>query len=1018
MPADVGTSTSQNATIYPHQEKALSGAGRDWVWYYDGPTPSIGFSSRPYGGSFGAFTTYWTGSSHGARFSIFKEGKFPPAVEDAAYYGYTGQYNTPTGTFFTQRPQAIYDDISKKTFIAYMSNNGFSPHITYFDHVTKRFGTAVEVATISTTDGHVGPALLMDVLGYLYVFYGGANLSLRMKKSTNPRDISSWGSEKVISTETYLQYPMPVLIAGTIYLFIRRYQSSPYKAWEAYFTSTDGGNTWTGPTDLIDFGTPNNIYAVVIKAKNGSVHIAWTYYNNTDQYYHNVYYMYTDDMVTWKKRNGTTITLPANSSNSDLVYSDSNVKGFVVDIQTDENNAPYILFRKEGTYYFSKYTTSWVTSSITTSGDAGAWNNGFLDWACLRVKSSTDFDVYLTKGGQATKDGGEIELWESSNGTSWSKSKEITQNSPNQHNMLKTVADGLDELPIIWSYGDASPTKVMIDTLERVCIVRCQGASVNIYYNQGILKSDGTIAWDNASEVQATSDDGYDVNLCKDSDGYPWISYFKNSALTLMVVKATSTKGATWGTPTTLWASDGSATRGLKIIALTAKKLLAIANKTGAISKSRLFNGTSWEAEVNASSSYPQSYVYVDAVNEGDNVHLVFLKQTTYAIIYIKYTYGTGWSSETVVQASTTATSGPTCSLDEDNVTLYVFWAGSPTVNHIFYKKCVNGTWDSAETDWIPETALTSNEKLTSFFKDQFTKRIGLVYMTGSASPYTIRFEFLSIKTKVIRTYTIDFFLQKTFQKPAIFDAAIQKQNITKPFLKDILLSTKFTKPLLIDIEIQKAFTKAIPTDIAILKTLLPTYPIDVILQSSQPTTKSFLSDLLLQKGFSRGFLIDVRLVQFVTYFAAHAIDLDLQQRNITKPAFFDLRIIKLDITKIHNIDIILAQFKTTNFASDFLIQKTSILKTIAIDTAISKAFSAAFLSDIVTVQRLTTEILADILLTKAFKTISFLHDLAIQKTVTKTILIDVNIGTTAYAGLIKMDMEELFPIQMQIEGL
>jgi hypothetical protein len=96
-----------------------------------------------------------------------------------------------------------------------------------------------------------------------------------------------------------------------------------------------------------------------------------------------------------------------------------------------------------------------------------------------------------------------------------------------------------------------------------------------------------------------------------------------------------------------------------------------------------------------------------------------------------------------VVQASATSTSSPIISIDTNNK-LYVFWSGSPTANHIYYKKCVSGTWDSSPTDWVDEStdSLTANNLLTCFYK-AYNNYIGIVYMTKTASPYNVKFAFI-----------------------------------------------------------------------------------------------------------------------------------------------------------------------------------------------------------------------------------------------------------------------------------
>jgi len=131
------------------------------------------------------------------------------------------------------------------------------------------------------------------------------------------------------------------------------------------------------------------------------------------------------------------------------------------------------------------------------------------------------------------------------------------------------------------------------------------------------------------------------------------------------------------------------------------------------------------------------------AVAIGDDVHLVFTN-TTPNIVYKKRTWGVGWGSEVVVQSSVQSNTAPALSVYGSS-DLICFWLNTPTAGHVYYKKCIGGTWDTSPTDWINESAygFTNNQELSSFYKT-YGSKVGLVYLRKTSSPYDVRFAYLT----------------------------------------------------------------------------------------------------------------------------------------------------------------------------------------------------------------------------------------------------------------------------------
>jgi hypothetical protein len=270
-----------------------------------------------------------------------------------------------------------------------------------------------------------------------------------------------------------------------------------------------------------------------------------------------------------------------------------------------------------------------------------------------------------------------------------------------------------------------------------------------IYYRRGAPNADGSITW-STEQIAVGSETGYrkhDPTIAVDSNGYPWIGYYKSDNSWYCYgayVTKSSRKDGVWetapGFPHELeisgfWYS-------VSVVPLTGGKVyVAWVGWSYVLAKGKLWNGTSWGSQETISDYAATRTVDHSIVAIGDDVHYTYLRTSTNEIRYRKRTYGSGWGTEEVVQSSVTSTSAPVLSVEGNN--LYLFWAGSPTTNHIYYKRNVAGTWDTSPTDWITETNLTNNNRLTGFYK-QYDGYLGLVYVKNDTpNLYDVKFAYL-----------------------------------------------------------------------------------------------------------------------------------------------------------------------------------------------------------------------------------------------------------------------------------
>jgi hypothetical protein len=273
-----------------------------------------------------------------------------------------------------------------------------------------------------------------------------------------------------------------------------------------------------------------------------------------------------------------------------------------------------------------------------------------------------------------------------------------------------------------------------------------------MYYRRGTPNADGSITWSFDEEtVKAAVVDNHwnDTVIVTDSNGVPWISYTDwNPSSHVYVINRI---GGSWGASVQL-DTEGGGHYSVLIVPLTSGKMFAFWDQgSGTPILGKLYDGASWGALETCSTENEMggSGENVNAVSEGDHVHLVFLSSSSsYSVRYRKRTYGTGWGDEVSIQTGVTYYGNPSLAINPTNSDLYCFWQKgvySPAYYHIFYKKCVSGTWDADPTDWVDETTDTFNASLGTSFYQAYAGCIGYLYLTLTSSPYNVRFAFLGI---------------------------------------------------------------------------------------------------------------------------------------------------------------------------------------------------------------------------------------------------------------------------------
>jgi len=313
-----------------------------------------------------------------------------------------------------------------------------------------------------TNDVHGGPAIWVDADGYYHITYGSHASAQKHVKSANPNDISSWVAQPdIVSSATY---PQIIELDGVLYIF---YRAGGHTADWVYRTSTDGGYTWSGETAVIDSTSENVWYVSFRKGKDGRIHVAWAWKDESNllgtdepEWYqrYNVYYMFRDHDGTWKNIEGVTLTLPITKDTADtycLVYRTDNMSPPKhcnnPTVSATANGKPFIVFTFGDLYGGRNYEikcakwngSSWDIVTVTQTPC-------FASSPEINAIDDNNIEIFTPAGGvfcgqrNELARGGQIEKWVSHDGGSTFSLEKVIARSPSYN--LIMISDGTDRL--------------------------------------------------------------------------------------------------------------------------------------------------------------------------------------------------------------------------------------------------------------------------------------------------------------------------------------------------------------------------------------------------------------------------------------------------------------------------------------------------------------------------------------------------------------------------------------------
>ena len=390
-------------------------------------------------------------------------------------YKYSGGLGTYTAN---HEPMAVYSPEANKTFFTYGGTTRADERklvimVSYYDH--ERDVVPKPVALYfdpGVDDPHDNAALHIDSLGHIWVFKSGRSIHRPgiIFRSVKPYDISSF---ELIGLQefTYPQIWTGPGGLGFFLLFTKYFPGTfppgtrPGQARHLFWKTSADGRTWSEDHPLATFF---GHYQTSGHWKSGGVTKYATFFN-----YHpdsdvdrrsNLYYAQTvDGGKTWTTADGKPLELPLTRPDNAALVLDLEAGGkqmYANDLKFDAAGNPVLFFvaSRSGLigpagdpreWTLLHWTGSaWEKRVITTCGANYCMGSLFIDgdhWSVIGPSGQAP---------QRWNTGGEMELWSSDDaGRTWTRSRELTRNSPRNHSYARAPEHFHKDFAAFWADG-------------------------------------------------------------------------------------------------------------------------------------------------------------------------------------------------------------------------------------------------------------------------------------------------------------------------------------------------------------------------------------------------------------------------------------------------------------------------------------------------------------------------------------------------------------------------------------
>lgn len=396
---------------------------------------------------------------------------------------YGDKYSGGLGTYTTNhRPMAVHAAQVNKTFFTYGGTTGANDrHLLImageYDHATHRVKKPTVVMDKNGVDDpHDNGCITIDDEGYLWVFVSGRNTSRKgfTFRSAEPYSVDGFIRVSPAGGENYTYPQIWHDPEKGFFHLLTRYNGS-FR--ELYFRTSPDGLNWSTVDPIAKFGGHYQA-----SAKHGNVvgtffnrHVNGNVDTRTD-----LYFMQTSDWgATWTTADGTPLTVPLTAPANPARVHNYSAEGrlmYGIDITFDDENHPVLLYLTSSDYrpgpageprtmHTARWTgSSWEIRDMPPSATAlstavhnyitGSIRIVGNEWHVL-APTGADSSIRATMPKRFWGHGGEIEHWLSTDrGASWSKVREVTENSVRKHGYIRFPEDGAGKFGAFWSDGN------------------------------------------------------------------------------------------------------------------------------------------------------------------------------------------------------------------------------------------------------------------------------------------------------------------------------------------------------------------------------------------------------------------------------------------------------------------------------------------------------------------------------------------------------------------------------------